>query len=325
MKGSVRVVLILVVVVAVTACLLALMGPGISRMVSNLVSASPTPSAAEAPAQAVAVPSEPPPLPTAARQPTAAPLPSATRSPRATRSPTATAVPLASSTPVRPSAVVVRDTLNVRSGPSTDFPVIATLARGDELLLLGRTARGDWLQVELAGGERGWVWAEYTALNVPLDQVALVTDLPKPPTPVVTRTPAPPTATLTVDEQIAKIAKGEHGELGQPGASGGVSAGGEAEVTVINDTPHALTLLIGSPSSLTITIEACPVCKEYGAVGPLYCPEEGRTRTTVRLKPGTSQVVARVSDPSVIPFYGTWELRADTAYFNCFYISSTWR
>jgi hypothetical protein len=37
------------------------------------------------------------------------------------------------------------------------------------------------------------------------------------------------------------------------------------------------------------------------------------------------EVVARVPDKSVTPFYGTWELKANTGYFNCFYIVTTFR
>jgi hypothetical protein len=123
-----------------------------------------------------------------------------------------------------------------------------------------------------------------------------------------------------VDEQIARIAKGQHGTLPQPGDMGGVAAGGETEVTIVNDTPYVLTVLVGSPSSLSITIAACPSCKTYGMVGPTFCQEEGRPKQVIRLKPGTSQVVAKASDRSVIPFLGTWELKPDTAYLNCFFI-----
>ena len=101
---------------------------------------------------------------------------------------------------------------------------------------------------------------------------------------------------------------------------GPVAAGGEAEVTIVNDTPYELTILIGAPSSVSVILEACPACKVYSVVGPVFCPEEGRPKKTVRLKPGTSKVAAKVSDPSVIPFSGSWELVADTSYFNCFFI-----
>jgi len=83
-----------------------------------------------------------------------------------------------------------------------------------------------------------------------------------------------------------------------------VAAGGEAEVSIVNDTPYELTILVGMPNSASITIEACPACKVYSMVGPIFCPQEGRPKKTVRLKPGTCKVVAKVSDPSVIPFLG---------------------
>jgi uncharacterized protein YraI len=248
----------------------------------------------------------------ATSEPTAAPLPTA--------APSLTPLPAATPTSAPPRAVVTSDTLNARSGPGTDYPILVTLRRGDEVAVTGRNTAGTWLQIPLANGRQGWVWAEYVTLNTPADRIARVQNIPPPPTPEITDTPVLPTPTLTVDEQIAKIAKGRHGTLPQPGESGGVAAGGEAEVTVINDTPYALTLLVGSPNSVSITIEACPGCKVYGANGPSYCPEEGRTRKTIRLKPGNSQVVARVSDKSVIPFVGTWELKPDMGYLNCFFI-----
>jgi hypothetical protein len=60
-------------------------------------------------------------------------------------------------------------------------------------------------------------------------------------------------------------------------------------------------------------------------VGPSFCQEESRPKQTVRLAPGTMKVVARVNDPGVAPFYGTWELKGNTAYFNCFYIVTSFR
>jgi uncharacterized protein YgiM (DUF1202 family) len=237
-----------------------------------------------------------------------------------TGAPTPAPLPSATPTAAPPRAVVTSDTLNARSGPGTGYPILVTLSRGDELAVTGRTAANNWLQVQLAGGKQGWVWAEYVDLNTSADAIALVQNIPPPPTPAATRTPVPPTPTLTVDEQIARIAKGQHGTLPQPGQSGGVAAGGDAEVTIINDTPYVLTLLVGSPNSVSITIEACSGCKVYGANGPSSCPESGRPRKTIRLKPGNSQVVARVSDASVTPFLGTWQLSPDTGYFNCFFI-----
>jgi hypothetical protein len=101
---------------------------------------------------------------------------------------------------------------------------------------------------------------------------------------------------------------------------GSVAASGEAELTILNDTPYVLTVLIGSPNQTTVTVDKCPTCSTYGFVGPTFCQEEGRPRQTIRVKPGTMKVAARVDNASVVPFSGEWTINADSAYFNCFFI-----
>ena len=248
-----------------------------------------------------------------------------------TRAARPTAARVATSTPEatpEPRTVVTHETLNVRSGPGTQYDKIGMLRRGDEVTMQGRNQAGTWLSITLADGTKGWIYADYTKPNGPV-QALPIAKAPAVPTPSAAKpaaaAPAAPTPTLSIDEQIARIAKGQHGTLPQPGEVGGVDAGGEAEVTVLNDTPYVLTLLIGSPNSVSVSIEACPGCKVYSMVGPAFCQEEGRPRKTLRLKPGTSSVVAKVGDPSVIPFYGTWELKGNTSYFNCFFIVTTLR
>lgn len=228
-------------------------------------------------------------------------------------SPTPTAPPTA--TPL-PDAVVSVEALNLRTGPGTAFERVGLLREGEVLEVVARSEAGDWLVVTTTEGVEGWVSASYVTLGIPVQNIPLATEVPPLPTPSgPTPTPLPP-----VDAEIAKIAGGDHGEISQPGEVGGIAAGGEAEVTIVNDTPYELTILAGSPNSVTVTIEACTSCKVYSFVGPVFCSKEGRMQVSVRLKPGTFQVAARVNDPGVIPFLGIWELKGDTSYFNCFYI-----
>jgi uncharacterized protein YgiM (DUF1202 family) len=223
--------------------------------------------------------------------------------------------------PSEPRAVVTNDRLNIRSGPGTGYPIIGALLQGDEVTVTGRNKASTWLAIRTDDGTEGWVYADYTRVDTEVKSLPVAQAAPPP----ASSTPAEPTATLTVDEQIAKVARGEHGTLPQPGEVGGVDADGEAEVTILNDTPYQLTVLIGSPNSRKVVIEACSTCKVYSMVGPMFCQEEGRPRQTIRLAPGTMEVVARVPDKSVTPFYGTWELKANTGYFNCFYIVTSFR
>lgn len=259
-------------------------------------------------------------LPTAA--PTAtrhAPSPTLTPRPTQTPTPPPTQTPTSSPTPA-PDAVVLAETLNLRDGPGTIYARVGVLRKGDPLDVLARTQAQDWLSVITPNGSRGWVAANLVQLNIPLSQIPVAANIPTPPvtpTPKATATPRP---TLSVDEQIAALARGQHGQLPQPGSTGGVAAGGDAELTILNDTPYQLTVLIGAPNGVTVVVEPCPTCRVYQGAGPSACQEGGRPRQVVRIRPGTMQVAARVSDPSVIPFLGTWTLNSDTGYFNCFFI-----
>ena len=79
--------------------------------------------------------------------------------------------------------------INVRLGPSSSiYPVIGTLLRGATAPALGRSAGGDWVQIEYSGApnNKGWVYS-------PLVQVSpgVLLIVEPPPTPV-----PPPTATI---------------------------------------------------------------------------------------------------------------------------------
>jgi len=81
--------------------------------------------------------------------------------------------------PVTATVVADGERLNVRSGPGTDYSVIAKAADGSALTLLGRDAGGVWLQiqtVETADGF-GWVSASYLQLDGAVDTLPVVAEL----------------------------------------------------------------------------------------------------------------------------------------------------
>jgi CRP-like cAMP-binding protein/uncharacterized protein YraI len=114
----------------------------------------------------------------------------------------ATKVPSPAATPSVPTrARITGDGLQVRVGPGTAYEVIATLAEGDEVDVLGRDDMGDWVKVGLDSGEEGWVAAEFVDVGGNLKAVPVVTPEPIA-TPTTELTPtampsptAPPEAT----------------------------------------------------------------------------------------------------------------------------------
>jgi len=61
--------------------------------------------------------------------------------------------------------VVNTGNLNIRSGPSAGFSVVATVPGGTELATVGRTADGAWYLVEVPGVGRGWLSAEFVVFR----------------------------------------------------------------------------------------------------------------------------------------------------------------
>lgn len=121
--------------------------------------------------------------------------------------PTATVRPLpaasetATPTPAAPMARVV-NSINVRSGPGTTYPVIAVLSADARVEIVGRNATTDWLQVVYAQGGTGWLSAPLVEIEGDAASIGLVTEIPTPPP---TATPAPATATPSAPAEVAPV------------------------------------------------------------------------------------------------------------------------
>ncbi|MFN2137967.1 MAG: PA14 domain-containing protein [Candidatus Promineifilaceae bacterium] len=77
-------------------------------------------------------------------------------------------------------ATVNASSLNFRSGPSVDFPVLETLAECTAVQLTGYRnpveASSPWVQVILPDGQTAWANANYMILGVPLSQMTVLSD-----------------------------------------------------------------------------------------------------------------------------------------------------
>jgi CRP-like cAMP-binding protein/uncharacterized protein YgiM (DUF1202 family) len=138
--------------------------------------------------------------------PTSMASPATAETLEATAEPTATSLdteaPSPAATPSVPTrARITGDGLQVRVGPGTTYDVMASLAEGDEVNILGRDEMGDWLKVSLDSGEEGWVAAEFVDVEGNLKAVPMITPEPSAPpttemTPTATPSPTvPPEAT----------------------------------------------------------------------------------------------------------------------------------
>lgn len=131
----------------------------------------------------------------------------------------------------QPILVVNTSFLNIRTGPSVRFTVLTTVAGGTELPVLGVAGDGVWYQVA-AGGQAGWVNAEFTVgrgafQNVPLVTVDINQAAPVAQTQSITIAPvagvAASSAPITGDFVVAVPVDGA-------AAAGGGSSAGSASV-----------------------------------------------------------------------------------------------
>lgn len=95
----------------------------------------------------------------------------------------ATPTPSRGTSPAGAGATVTSETLNVRSGPATAYPSVATLKKGDSVRIIGRSADSQWVKIDLAGQSQAWVAARFLDITIDLTSVAVAQAPAPPPTP----------------------------------------------------------------------------------------------------------------------------------------------
>lgn len=88
--------------------------------------------------------------------------------------------------------VVVNSTVNVYSGPGTNYSIIGQANQGTRYTVTGRNNDGSWYQIDFNGGA-GWVFSDLVTSEGPFVTVAF--NIPTPPP---TNTPVPVTVTPSV-------------------------------------------------------------------------------------------------------------------------------
>lgn len=94
-----------------------------------------------------------------------------------------------------PTATVKGASMNVRSGPDTAYPVIATAKKGQTFEVKGKNQNASWLQLCCFSGKSGWASASLVTVKGDLKAVPVVKNIPTPPAAVAkSATPKAPAA-----------------------------------------------------------------------------------------------------------------------------------
>ncbi len=161
---------------------------------------------------AVAEVSTPTPLPPTATLTATPPLPTATPTSTSTISPTPSPSVTPTVTPTPLPVVKLKDTApisaNVRSGPGTNYPVVAQFGVGQQAVVTGRNENTSWWQIKL-DNLTGWIFGDLVVLLGDKQAVPL------------TATPVPPptaTAAPVLTATVPAVAKNDS-KKEQPAAS----------------------------------------------------------------------------------------------------------
>ncbi len=113
-----------------------------------------------------------------------------------------------------PQLRVTLSSVNVRSGPGTNFPPITTLRQDAVVVASAKNQTGTWFLIDLPGGAKGWISNTVTTPVVEADmiKVAIAATIPSPPVAAVraTATGAPTTAAVASPTKAATTAAATH-------------------------------------------------------------------------------------------------------------------
>ena len=133
----------------------------------------------------------------------AAPAAVQPQAPQATDTPAPTDTPVPTAARFTVKTDLTAANVNVRTGPSTAFGIIGTIARGAQFDISGRNVENTWFQFCCVGGQTGWIFSALVNVeNANLITVAAnIPPTPVPPTatPVPTQAPTPVPAPANVD------------------------------------------------------------------------------------------------------------------------------
>jgi uncharacterized protein YraI len=225
--------------------------------------------------------------------------------PIATRAliPTATslaAVGVVETTPV----AIPSTTLNIRSGPGTEYDIVQTTSSGDRLLLIGRNSDGTWWNVSF-NGISGWVLGELVELQNS-DAVPVVVDYPPPPTTLVPEPTATPVFTPVPTDTVAPSPTSTESPQNLEVPSGTQELASFSQITLL--APGNLLLSQGASSSISIDAPE-------NIRSTIYARVEGSTLTigmTSSSQVTNASIQYRLSTPNVdaITILSTADVRA---------------
>jgi len=72
------------------------------------------------------------------------------------------------------TVLVIKDRVNLRSGPGTDYSIVGLTVNGDTFSVVGRNSTNDWYMIVFESGESAWIYGLLVQVSVPLEDLPIV-------------------------------------------------------------------------------------------------------------------------------------------------------
>ncbi len=106
----------------------------------------------------------------------------------------ATAMPEPTTTPAPQPMVRAASGINVRTGPGVTYALAGAMNAGESAQIVSKNQAGDWWEITLASGARGWVYGSLVETAGDVGAISVALDIPPPPPTAVPAPTQPPTA-----------------------------------------------------------------------------------------------------------------------------------
>ena len=107
-------------------------------------------------------------------------LPTDTPSPIPTETPTAAPTPEPPTPTPQPASAIARQTVNVRSGPGTNYNIVGRTTAGQRFPIIGKNPAGDWWQIDF-NGSPNWIIGRLVDVEGPVDAIVVAANIPAAP------------------------------------------------------------------------------------------------------------------------------------------------
>ncbi|RIK40413.1 MAG: hypothetical protein DCC55_15125 [Chloroflexi bacterium] len=141
--------------------------------------------------------------------------------------------------PVELPKIIASQILNVRNGPGTNYTILGQITQGSSYDILAKNPAGDWWQINIGDGTKGWVIGQLVSTAGEVSGIAVADDIPEPPQ-AVAAAAAPAAAPEPAEEQ--PVAAAAAPVVAAPPPSGGGSFGYGVQAHMVDMANEGLVM-----------------------------------------------------------------------------------